>query len=173
MSDAFVRFYEQNVLDVYGYLIYRVGARAEAERLTQLTFERAAHHWRTLRSDPDGDRLRLFRIAREAASARRPATDGDDPGLDPDLANALSKLDRSARSVIALRWGANLAGPEIATVLGVTENTVRRRLSRGLRRLRTELDNDGARSNPAGLGAGGGEREQAPAPRPGGGPRDA
>jgi DNA-directed RNA polymerase specialized sigma24 family protein len=172
MSDAFVRFYEQNVLDVYGYLIYRVGARAEAERLTQLTFERAAHEWSTLRSDPDGDRLRLFRIAREAASTRRPA-DGDDPGLAPDLANALAKLDRSARSVIALRWGANLAGPEIATVLGVSEDTVRRRLSRGLRRLRTELDNDGARSDPAGLGAEGGEREQAPAPRPGGGSRDA
>jgi DNA-directed RNA polymerase specialized sigma24 family protein len=145
MSDAFVRFYEQNVLDVYGYLIYRVGARAEAERLTQLTFERAAHEWSTLRSDPDGDRLRLFRIAREAASTRRPATDGDDPGVAPDLANAFAKLDRSARSVIALRWGANLAGPEIAMVLGVSEDTVRRRLSRGLRRLRTELDGGGCR----------------------------
>jgi DNA-directed RNA polymerase specialized sigma24 family protein len=172
MSDAFVHFYEQNVQDVYGYLIYRVGARAEAERLTQLTFERAAREWSTLRSDPDGDRLRLFRVAREAASTRRPTTGADDPGVAPDLATALAKLDRSERSVIALRWGANLAGPEIATVLGVSENTVRRRLSRGLRRLRTELD-DGARSDPAGLGAGGGDREQAWAPRPGGDSPDA
>jgi DNA-directed RNA polymerase specialized sigma24 family protein len=155
MSDAFVHFYEQNVLDVYGYLIYRVGARAEAERLTQLTFERAAREWSTLRSDPNGDRLRLLRVAREAASA-------------------LAKLDRSERSVIALRWGANLPGPEIATVLGVSENTVRRRLSRGLRRLRTELDHGGARSDPAGVEAGdSGAAEQARAPRPGGSSRDA
>ena len=46
--------------------------------------------------------------------------------------------------MIALRYGAGLAPPEIARVLGVSEDRVRRAQSRGLRRLRTELESAAA-----------------------------
>jgi RNA polymerase sigma-70 factor (ECF subfamily) len=139
MSDSFVHFYEQNLSDVYGYLAYRIGSRAEAERLTQATFERAAREWESLGSDHEGARVWLFSIAREAANGRPGGAGRDDPGLPSDVASALTRLDRSERSAIALRLGGRLVGPQIARVLDVSENTVRRRLSRGLRRLRTEL----------------------------------
>jgi RNA polymerase sigma-70 factor (ECF subfamily) len=145
MSDTFVQFYEQNVSDVYGYLAYRTGSRAHAERVTQLTFERAAGEWESLGADHDGARVWLFSIARDAANGRPGAGGPDDPGLPGDLATALRRLDRSERSAIALRLGGRLVGPQIARVLDVTENTVRRRLSRGLRRLRTELHGAGER----------------------------
>jgi len=143
MSDTFVHFYEQNVSDVYGYLAYRTGSRAQAERLTQVTFERAAHEWESLGADHDGARVWLFSIARAAANGRAGGVGPDDAGMPSDLARALRRLDRSERSAIALRLGGRLVGPQIARVLDVTENTVRRRLSRALRRLRTELEGIG------------------------------
>jgi RNA polymerase sigma-70 factor (ECF subfamily) len=140
MSDTFVHFYEQNVSDVYGYLAYRTGSRDQAERLTQVTFERAARGWESLGADHDGARVWLFSIARDAANGRPGGVGPDDAGMPSDLARALRGLDRSERSAIALRLGGRLVGPQIARVLDVTENTVRRRLSRGLRRLRSDLD---------------------------------
>jgi RNA polymerase sigma-70 factor (ECF subfamily) len=147
MSDTFVHFYEQNVSDVYGYLAYRTGSRVQAERLTQATFERAAREWESLGSDHEGARVWLFSIARQAANGRPGGTGPDDSGLPSDLARALRRLDRSERSAVALRLGGRLVGPQIARVLDVTENTVRRRLSRGLRRLRTELHGVGERGS--------------------------
>ena len=41
MTDALARRYRDHIPDVYGYFAYRLGSRAEAERLTQATFERA------------------------------------------------------------------------------------------------------------------------------------
>ena len=140
MSNAFVRLYEQNVQDVYAYLVYRVGSHVEAERLTQQTFERAARRWRSLPADSAEERLWLFGIARRLAGVVESAGEREDPGLAGDLANALAQLDPSARSVVALRLGGQLTAPEIARVLGASDDAVRRRLTRSLRRLRTELD---------------------------------
>jgi DNA-directed RNA polymerase specialized sigma24 family protein len=158
LSTAFVRFYEENVADVYAYLAYRVGSRAEAERLTQQTFERAARRWRILRAEPEVARVRLFGIARQLAGTTDTERERGDPGVAADLAGALAQLDRSARSVVALRLGGRLAAPEIATLLDESEDAVRRRLSRGLRRLRTELD--GGRAGSARRGEDGGDDEK-------------
>ncbi len=43
--------YEEHVWGVYGFFGYRVGSRADAEDLTQLTFERALRAWD--RFDPE------------------------------------------------------------------------------------------------------------------------
>ncbi|MGH2950654.1 MAG: RNA polymerase sigma factor, partial [Solirubrobacterales bacterium] len=135
-----VQLYEQHVSDVYGYFVYRFGSRAEAEALTAITFERAFGEWKTMRSDWDGAGVLLMRIARDASADRRPAPDSDDSGIAQDLAAALASLERRERSVLALRYGARLRGPQIARVLEMSETSVRRVLSRGLRRLRTELE---------------------------------
>jgi len=174
MSDAFTRRYRDYVSDVYGYFAYRLGSRAEAERLTQATFERAFRERTAFGSDRKETGVRLLTIARQAGRGTAPVSGSDDDGLGVgrDLAAALARLERRDRSVIALRYGAGLASPEIARVLGVSEDSVRRAQSRGLRRLRTELesrsrqrtdDSTDARSVPAG-GAGGdhegGDHEQ-------------
>ena len=174
MSDAFTRRYRDHIPDVYGYFAYRLGSRAEAERLTQATFERAFRERTGFGSDRTETSVRLLRIARETGRGAKSVdgSDGDDLGIETDLAAALERLERLERAVIALRYGAGLAPPEIARVLGVSEDRVRRAQSRGLRRVRTELesgqrqrasDPTEARSVPAGGPGGdheGGDDEQ-------------
>jgi DNA-directed RNA polymerase specialized sigma24 family protein len=140
MSDAFVRLYEENVSDVYGYLVYRLGSRADAELSTRATFERAFGESAPFGNDREQDRVRLLTIARTTATGLARDVDGGDPGLDPDLAAALERLDRVERAVLALRYGARLQLPGIARVLDLSEDRARRSLARGLRRLRTELE---------------------------------
>ena len=142
MSDDFVRLYEENVSDVYGYLAYRLGSRAGAEASTQATFERAYREPVPLGNDSHQDRVRLLTIARAAAVDRGSTAerDRDDPGLGPDLVAALERLERVERAALALRYGARLEISEIARVLDLSEARARRALSRGLRRLRTELE---------------------------------
>jgi RNA polymerase sigma factor (sigma-70 family) len=155
MSDDFVHLYQAHVADVYGYLAYRLGSRAAAEALTRETFERVFEQRTAFDYDPERARTSLIRIARDASSGRAAArrSDGDDPGIEEDLAIALEQLGREERTVVALRFGAGLNGHEIARVLELSERRVRRVLSRGLRRLRTELERR-QRSGPSGAGKG-------------------
>jgi DNA-directed RNA polymerase specialized sigma24 family protein len=161
MSDDFAYLYETHVADVYAYFTYRFGSRAAAEALTQATFERAFEQRAGFDYDPPRARSSLLTIARDtSAGVTAPERDDDGPGIDPDLAGALDQLGREERTVIALRFGARLDRPQIARVLDTSERRVRRVLSRGLRRLRTELEGQrrpatpGEQSAPAG-GAGG------------------
>ena len=45
MALDFATVYDQQVFHVYGFFAYRVSNRADAEDLTQLTFERALKAW--------------------------------------------------------------------------------------------------------------------------------
>lgn len=134
--------YEEHLAEVYGYLAYQVGSRAEAEHLTRATFERASSEAGVFGSSPEQTRVSLLRIAhRSSAGSRngkRPAV--GDPCMSAELADALARLERRERSVLALRFGARLSGRDTAVVLDLAEEDVRRLLSRGLRRLRTELE---------------------------------
>ena len=62
------------------------------------------------------------------------------PGVDPELEAALSALGERERELIALRSGADLCGPQIAAVTGLSVANVQQILSRCLRRLRAELE---------------------------------
>ena len=53
---------------------------------------------------------------------------------------ALATLSQRDREIIALRFGGDLTGPEIAELLGLSLANVQQILSRSLRRLRAELD---------------------------------
>ena len=148
MSKAFARLYTEHVGDVYGYFAYRFGSRAEAEQLTQATFERAFRERSSFGSESRESRVRLLTIARDAGRGQSAvaSANADDLGLGADLGEALERLERLERSVVALRYGGGLASPDIARVLGISEDRARRAQSRGLRRLRTELE----RPQPAG-----------------------
>ena len=61
-------------------------------------------------------------------------------GIDPELASALERLSRRERSVVALRFGAELSTREIAEILDLSVANVQQILSRALRQLRTLLE---------------------------------
>lgn len=154
--------YEEELPRVYGYVAYQVASQEEAEDLTQQTFERALAHWGEFDDRRATITTWLLAIARNLvvdhyrARSRRPATVSldelseaqletsgyTDPavGVGPELESALTALGERERELIALRYGADLSGPQIASVTGLTVANVQQILSRSLRRLRAELE---------------------------------
>jgi RNA polymerase sigma-70 factor (ECF subfamily) len=154
--------YEENVWAVYGFFGYHRMARPDAEDLTQATFERAIKAWSRYDPARASPKTWLLAIAhnllidhhrRERSRRHTPAdaaTDdallGSTPGpedrfeLSPKLALALNALSEREREVIALRFGGDLSGPEIATMLDLSLANVQQIASRALRKLRVELE---------------------------------
>jgi RNA polymerase sigma factor (sigma-70 family) len=81
------------------------------------------------------------RAVPSAAVARSSADPGERAG-ELDLANALADLNADDRILIALRYAAGLTSDEIGRAIGMTGGGVRARLTRLLKRLREELDDD-------------------------------
>jgi len=159
-SPDFSAAYEAHANQVYGFFAYRGRTREEAEDLTQLTFERALRAWG--RYDPRKAQVGtwLLTIARnllidryrsegaapqtehidDAAEARLPQAElGASLGISPELAAALARLDQRSREIVALRFGGDLTGPEIAAATGLSLANVQQILSRSLRQLRSDL----------------------------------
>jgi RNA polymerase sigma factor (sigma-70 family) len=65
-----------------------------------------------------------------------------DLGLEPELERALAGLGPREREIVALRFGADLTGPEIAAATGLSLANVQQILSRSLRRLRAVLEGE-------------------------------
>ena len=169
MRRDFASAYQQHLLDVYGFVAYRVRSRADAEDLTQATFERALAAWRQYDERRASMRTWLLAIARNVVAdhhrrgpgrAEEPVdalTVGHDSvvepeepswGLDPRLAAGLAALAERDREIVALRFGGDLSGPEIAAITGLTLANVQQILSRSLRRLRTALEAPAPQSVP-------------------------
>jgi RNA polymerase sigma-70 factor, ECF subfamily len=161
LRQDFASAYEQHVPAVYGFIAYRVRSRTDAEDLTQATFERALSAWRQYDETRGSLRTWLLAIARNVmvdhhrrgpdraeepvdalTVGRELLVDPEEPtwGLDPALAAALEALAQRDREIVALRFGADLAGPEIAALTGLTLANVQQILSRSLRRLRDALE---------------------------------
>lgn len=154
--------YEEEMPRVYGYVAYQVAQREEAEDLTQQTFERALSHWDEFDDQRASVTTWLLAIARNLVvdhyrtRSRRPATvpldelsetqlersGFSDPelGIGAELEAALASLGERERELIALRYGADLSGPQIAALTGLSVANVQQILSRTLRRLRSELE---------------------------------
>jgi RNA polymerase sigma factor (sigma-70 family) len=154
--------YEEHVWGVYGFFGYRVASRNDAEDLTQLTFERAMRAWGRFDPDRASARTWLMSIAnnllidhyrRDRTTRQEPIEDhlsrreliSEDPelGLSPKLAAALEELGERERELIALRFGGELTGPEIAELTGLSLANVQQILSRSLRKVRAKLEDAG------------------------------
>ena len=116
--------------------------------------------WRKLRTVREPDHLRSWLIAVAANEARHvvrrrrsgpvvelmlevPDAGAPDPSDEIrrlDLVNALRRLKPDERSLIAMRYGAELDSSEIGPLLGISASGVRARLFRIMGRLRKELD---------------------------------
>ena len=145
---------------VYGFFAYRVPSRDDTEELTQQTFERALRAWH--RFDPAqgpvgvwlmtiarnllidhyrGDRSVRLGALEDVGEERLGSGEPDpDLGIEPELAKALGELSPREREVIALHFGADLSGRQIAELSGLSLSNAQQILSRSLRRLRGALD---------------------------------
>jgi RNA polymerase sigma-70 factor (ECF subfamily) len=165
-SPDFAAVYDEHLWRVYGFFGYWLSSQADAEDLTQQTFERALRAWS--RYDPARASVStwLLAIARNllidhhranSAMGRRRAGLGelgdvaapaDRPreGLDPALERVLADLGPRERELIALRFGGDLTGPEIAELTGLSLANVQQILSRSLRQMRASLDASGVQA---------------------------
>jgi RNA polymerase sigma-70 factor (ECF subfamily) len=160
-DSEFARVYDEHVRHVYGFLTYRLRDRDLAEDLTQATFERALRAWPRFDPRKASERTWLLTIARnlmidhhrrarpgpagEIDEALLPSAAGPEESLTawPELHDALQHLGEREREVIALRFGADLTGPEIAELTGLSLANVQQIMSRSLKRLRSLLEKAG------------------------------
>ena len=156
--------YNEHAWSVYGFLAYRLGDRQTTEDLTQATFERALRAWSRFDPRRGSERTWLLAIARNLLidHHRRdrseltdqiderllPASDGPEEQIigSPELSEALGRLNDREREILALRFGGDLSGPQIAELLDLTLANVQQITSRSLRRLRELLEGGGAQS---------------------------
>lgn len=165
--------YDEHVWRVYGFLAYRLSDRAAAEDLTQATFERALRAWSRFDPRRASEQTWLLTIARNLLidHHRRDRSDRLEPidervlpthpgpeeriGGFPELSEALGRLNERDREILALRFGGDLSGPEIAALVGLSLGNVQQILSRSLRKLRELLEADAGQPSDASPGASG------------------
>lgn len=160
----FLEACEESIWAVYGFLAYRTRSVADAEDLTQQTFEKALRGW--AKFDPARGEVRtwLLAIARNvyvdwrragrrrteataSVAGMREATESsrEDPAArlpSPEIQAALARLGTREREAIALRFGGDLPIREIAEILEVSHANAQQVLSRALRKLRRLLEAD-------------------------------
>ena len=160
----FTRLYAEHAQPLYAFLSYRTGDRALAEDLLADTFERVLRSKRGYDRRRGSERTWLYAIAlncvrdnaRRVAAENRalataeaegvarlsvaPASDGLE--LKEMLDQALATLSDEEREVLALRFGADLSLADIATVVGEPRSTVETRIYRGLRKMRSLVDDE-------------------------------
>ena len=153
-DEEFERLYAAEAQGLFAFLAYRTGDRALAEDLLADAFERvlrgsydkrrgSAKTWLySIALNALRDHMR--RVAAEGrAYARVEVPVGSDPFADvehrDELTRAMARLSGEEREAIALRFGAALTVPEMASVLGESLTTVEGRVYRALRKLREAL----------------------------------
>lgn len=145
---AFGALYEQYGRMVHGILLAHVGY-ADAEDLVQDVFVKAMEQIRSLR-EPGAFGGWLAAIARRSATdlhrKQRSVSDTRDSpgGSRPDteafaIFDALKELPKAYRETLMLRLVEGMTGPEIAMRTGLTPESVRVNLCRGMKQLRQAL----------------------------------
>ena len=142
---------------VYSFVAYRIGDGADAEDVTSTTIERALRYRKSFDARKGKPQTWLIGIARSCvddylrgkvqvvADAADEAARGElekDTILRLSVGTAVAALNDLDRELIALRYGADLTGPEIAQLCGLTLPNVHQILSRSLRSLRAVLESE-------------------------------
>lgn len=152
---AFDRLLERHLADAYRLAALILGDRSEAEDATHDAAVRAWMAWGSLRDQsrfgPWFQRI-VVNVCRNRLRRRRirpvplddPPIEGPDPLADtPErlaLRSSLRRLTPDHRTVVVLRYFADLSIDEIADRIGERPGTVRSRLHYALRELRAAYD---------------------------------
>ena len=153
--DAMNRLYAELAPPLYNYLLRLVGDPARADDALQTTFLNAWQGRASFRGQ--GARPWLFVIARNAvfrsqpsgavlepieraASTGSPAEEHEAAELADRLDAVLARLPADTREAIVLSRVSGLSIDEIAALLGLSNGALRVRLSRGLNRIKEELE---------------------------------
>jgi len=99
-------------------------------------------------------RQRHEREAAEMAAQKPPASPetSDWTNIEPVLDHAMSRLSGADRTILLLRYWQDQTTAQLAAILGISDDTARKRLSRATDRLRKLLTRDGATVSAASLG---------------------
>jgi RNA polymerase sigma factor (sigma-70 family) len=139
---------------VYAYVAYRLGDGPAAEDLTSRTFERAVRYRASYDPEKGTPLAWLIGIANRcmadvaptatlplehARDAAAPTNLEDDLARRSDLRQAVATLDERSRTLIALRYGADLTARQIAGSLDLSPHAVEVALTRALARLERRL----------------------------------
>lgn len=130
-----------------GYRVaYRlVGDRSEAEQVVQEALARAFAHWNKVSSYDEAWVTRVTtnlsiaywrRQRPTVGSAHEPVVHTERVAERVDLSQALKRLPKRQREVLALRYLADLTEAETAERLGCSVGTVKQHASRGLKGMR-------------------------------------
>ena len=148
---------------VYSYVAYRIGEGPEAEDVVSATFEKAVRYRKTYdtrRGEPIAWLLGIAKRCMNDALAARTNDAWELPDvpahgdLERDairrltLHRALERLGDKDRELIALRYGADLSARAIGKLVGARTNAVEVALHRALARLRAELEEPEALTQP-------------------------
>jgi RNA polymerase sigma factor (sigma-70 family) len=158
------RMFDEHAAPLLKFLVYRTGDRALAEDIVADTFERVLRKRSKFDRKRGSEKAWIYTIAvnllrdgarrREveerayaAAAVPEPLLVGADGGLVGFMARAtvmeaLEVLSPEEREAIALRFGADMTVPEMATLLGEPLTTVEGRVYRALRKLRRQMGDD-------------------------------
>jgi RNA polymerase sigma-70 factor (ECF subfamily) len=160
---GFAEFYDTYLPKVYGYVRQRVNDTPTAQDLTATVFERALAGWNGRRK-PSSLAPWLFRIARNTVVShyRRKSRSemvleepDDKPTAEPGpednllqaerwalIQDAMRRLSRRERDILALKFGGGLTNRAISPIIGISEGNVAVILHRSLRKLQTALQSE-------------------------------
>ena len=159
-ADAFRQLYRQHAEVVFSYLLRRCSSQVDAQDALAETFLVA---WRRPDQMPEGDaaRLWLYGVARRVLANQRrserrrrrlmqrleaqPAEVVAGPDVVAgvgDILGALSRLSEGDREILQLAAWEELSHPEIAAILGCSENASAIRLHRARARLRRAYEKE-------------------------------
>lgn len=129
-----------------------LGSKAAGEDLASEALARAYARWRSVRRHPAPDawvlrtatNLAIDQLRRKRPrSAETPIDSPEDAiAIRLALADAMARLSNRQRTVVTLRYLADLSERDVAAALSISPGTVKSTLSRGLANLRTDLGSD-------------------------------
>ncbi len=165
LRKIFSKIYDQWIKKIYRFIFLKVNSQEVAEDLTSETFLRGWQAFKEKSEEIENPSAFLYQIARnlvidhyrekgknKIVSVEFLTITDPNPGPEEKMAlsseiekirQAMSGLKPNYQNIIIWHYLDDLSIPEIAKILDKSEGAVRVLLHRGLRTLRTKMNNDG------------------------------